>query len=114
MNTTTIVVIVIVVVIIVMVVLRNKSQTKELNANLKFIIDSINEDPELLSRLSYDELVELEEVLNYFYYNQGKELVSNQTYDKIKNKRIQTKEMYRALAPDFQNQFVTPTPKKKV
>jgi hypothetical protein len=82
MNTTAIVILV-VVVIVVIVVLSNRRQVKELNENLRFIINSINENPEILLQMSYNDLVELEEVLNYFY-NQGQALVSKPIYDRVK------------------------------
>jgi len=87
MKTLTIVIILVIIVIIFMVIMNSnkKRQEKELNDNLRYIIKSINENPELLFSLTYNDLVELEEVLSYYYYNLGKELVSNQTYDQIKN-----------------------------
>jgi hypothetical protein len=80
---TTIVILVVIVVIVVIVVLSNRRQVKELNDNLRFIINSINENPEILLQMSYNDLVELEEVLSYFY-NQGQVLVSNPIYDRVK------------------------------
>ncbi len=83
MNTTAIVILVVVIVIVIILVDRNRKQVKELNDNLRFIINSINENPEILLQMSYNDLVELEEVLSYFY-NQGQALVSNPTYDRVK------------------------------
>ena len=79
MNTTLMVIVIIVIIIIAL----KRSQDKQINDNLRYIIKSLNDNPEILTNLSYNDLVELEEILTY-YNNQGQSLVPKIIYDRLK------------------------------
>jgi hypothetical protein len=89
---TTVILIVLVAVIALVFLLGNNRPVKQLDDRKMFIIKLINRNPDILNlRLTFDDLVELEEVLNESYH-QGKALVSNSVYDKLKvelSKKIQ-------------------------